>query len=141
MVPPTPTEVAREAEERQQLDQELEAERLRFFGPPRHGPDPAPAPPIVFFDLEDDDDDDEPNPPRNEAANQERAVIAAAIGPDGQRRVTTSLVVQRGIQIASTDAGPHTSTASSFRSWSPPPRARQLSDYTRAVDLEPCEDE
>ena len=134
VVPPTPQEVAREADERQRFDQELEAERRQLFGTPRYGSDPAPAPPIVFFDLE--DDDDEPNPPRNEAVNQERAALAAAIGPDGQRRVTTSLVVQRGIQIASTDAGPHTSTASSFRSWSPPPRARQLSDYTRAVDLE-----
>jgi hypothetical protein len=76
-----------------------------------------------------------------EEIRQERAVLATAIPPDGQRRVTTSLVVQRGIQIASTDAGPHTSMASSFRSWSPPPRARQLSDYTRAVDLDREDDE
>lgn len=145
VVPPTPQEVAREAEERQQLDQELEAERLRLFGPPRYGPDPVHAPPIVFFDLE---DDDAPNPPRREVLEvmeeirQERAALTAAIGPDGQRRVTTSLVVQRGIRIGADVVGPLAPRASSLRtslrspSRSPPPRARQLSDYTAGVDLE-----
>ena len=140
VVPPTPAEVAREAEERQQLDQEIQAERRQFFGTPRYGPDPAPAQPIVFFDLE--DDDDEPNPPRNEAVNQERAALAAALTPDGQRRVTTSLVVQQGIRIGADVVGPLAPRASSLRtslrspSRSPPPRARQLSDYTAGVDLE-----
>lgn len=146
VVPPTPAEVARDAEERQQLDQEIQAERRQFFGTPRYGPDPAPAPPIVFFDLE--DDDDAPNPPRREVTEivgvrrLERAALAAAIGPDGQRRVTTSLVVQQGIRVGGDVVGPLALRASSLRtslrspSRSPPPRARQLSDYTAGVDLE-----
>ena len=149
VVPPTPQEVAREAEERQQLDQELEAERRQLFGTPRYGPDPRPAPPIVFFDLE---DDDAPNPPRREVTEivgvrrLERAALAAALTPDGQRRVTASLVVQQGIRIGADVVGPLVPQASSLRaslrspSRSPPPRARQLSDYTRAVDLERDDD-